>query len=273
MIVVQPDGKILLGGGFRQVAGAARERLARLHPDGSIDHSFDAGPAPLRQSVRNMSVRSDGSIVVVYEVAGDDRPWVTVIDATGRAIPDFPRVDRVRAAVAQPDGKIVITGFFTSVQGVARTGIARLNADGSLDESFGAGAGLWSGSSLTMQADGKIIVAGNFTSVHGVARGGIARLNADGSLDADFATGAGLAAQWYMEVSAVAVQADGKILVAGSFRSYDGVTRHNVARLYVDGSLDEGFDPGTNVNGYVNSMAVHTDGSVCSAASSPGPTR
>jgi len=82
---------------------------------------------------------------------------------------------------------------------------------------------------------------GSFSSVNGVTRSRVARLNADGSLDTGFDPGSGASST----VNAVAVQADGKVLIGGSFSSVNGVTRSRVARLNTDGSLDTGFNPGS----------------------------
>ena len=130
-----------------------------------------------------------------------------------------------------------------------RNHIGRLNADGSLDTSFDPGA---NGAvyALAVQADGKILVGGYFTTLGGggtgtTTRNYIGRLNADGSLDTSFDPGANGA------VYALAVQADGKILVGGDFTTLGGggtgtTTRNHIGRLNADGSLDTSFDPGAN---------------------------
>jgi hypothetical protein len=77
----------------------------------------------------------------------------------------------------QPDGKIVIGGNFTNVQGAARNRIARLEADGRLDKNMNPGGGadksVWR---MASQADGKIVIAGAFENFDGVRCGGVARL-------------------------------------------------------------------------------------------------
>ena len=83
----------------------------------------------------------------------------------------------VNAVAVQPDGKAIIGGQFSTVKGLARPGIARLNADGSGDSSFNPGAMPGGFISIGLQSDGKVLV-GNYS--------GILRLNADGSLDTNF---------------------------------------------------------------------------------------
>ncbi len=167
----------------------------------------------------------------------------------------------VVCTAVQPNGKILIGGAFTSVGGVPRSCIARLNANGSLDTGFNPGADHFfvnssSVHSLAVQPDGKIIIGGQFTFVGGFNRNYIARLNADGSVDPDFNPDANLAVQ------CLAVQADGKIIIGGGFSSVGGVPRNGLARLEANGTLDAGFDPNVNAGGTVNCLAVQTDGKI-----------
>ena len=118
----------------------------------------------------------------------------------------------VDATAVQPDGKILIGGDFTTVLGVPRNNIARLNTDGTLDTAFNPNA---NGDvySIAVQADGKILVGGAFrtNSIGGQTRNRIARLDATTGLADSFDPNAN------SDVDAIAVQADGKILVGGVF--------------------------------------------------------
>jgi uncharacterized delta-60 repeat protein len=165
--------------------------------------------------------------------------------------------DRVRAVAVQPDGKILIGGSFSTVNGVICNRIARLNSDGSLDTSFDPGSGLDNAvRSVVVQADGKVLIGGDFTTVNDVARNRIARLNADSSLDTSFNPGSGAGAVVY----AMAVQPDGKVIIGGGFNTVNGVGRNHIARLNEDGSLDSTFDPGTGANNWVDAIALQADG-------------
>src|SRR5205814_2235697 len=119
----------------------------------------------------------------------------------------------------QPDGKILIGGAFTAVNGAPRNYLARLNADGSVDSGFNPAPIADyvrfkpSVQSLALQADGSIVVGGQFTDVGGASRNRIVRLNADGSLDPTFDPGSGANST----VSTLAMQADGKIIAGGDF--------------------------------------------------------
>lgn len=173
----------------------------------------------------------------------------------------------IRSVVLQPDGKILIAGDFTSYEGTSRNHIARLNADGSLDTSFDPGTGTNDdtehdepgGYPIAVQADGKILIGGHFTNYNGTARNRIARLNADGSLDPSFDPGAGADSG----VDAIAIQADGKIIVGGWFSIYNGTARARIARLEPNGDLDPSYDPGIWLaGGGIYALAFQADGQV-----------
>ena len=159
----------------------------------------------------------------------------------------------VAALALQPDGKILIGGWFTKLGGQARMCLGRVNSDGTLDAAFNPGASS-SVTVMAVQTDGKILVGGNFTNLCGKARNYIGRLNADGSLDTAFNPGTDLG------VMSLAVQSDGKILVGGYFTSLGGGAYRYFGRLNTDGSLDTTFNP--RANDYVLSSAVQPDGRI-----------
>jgi uncharacterized delta-60 repeat protein len=148
--------------------------------------------------------------------------------------------------------------FFYSI--VSLLSLTALAQAGSVDPSFdptdlsGGMANGLNGScrAIATQADGKILVAGDFNLVNGVERMRIARMEADGSLDLGFDPGYGANGG----VRALAVQADGKILVGGLFTYFNGLYCNHLVRLNADGSLDEGFDAGNGFDGNVLALAV-----------------
>jgi len=182
------------------------------------------------------------------------------LNADGSLDTDFnPSVGghHVSTSAVQADGKIIIGGDFTTVNGTSRNRIARLNTDGSLDTSFNSGANNYV-ETITVQADGKIIIGGQFSAFNGTARNGIARLNADGTLDTSFNPGSG--ANSYVYTSAV--QADGKIIIGGYFTTFNGTAHNRIARLNTDGSIDASFNPGSGANASVITSAVQADGKI-----------
>ena len=118
------------------------------------------------------------------------------------------------------DGKIVLGGNFQKVNLGSRPCVARLNADGSLDASFDAGAGVAGGAVHVLAAlpDGGILIGGNFTSVQDQNRSGIARLAANGAVDLAFNAGV------EGEVDCLAIQSDGGIVLGGDFVAVGGTS-------------------------------------------------
>ena len=120
--------------------------------------------------------------------------------------------------------------------------MAVLGVDGTVDTSFNPGTGASSNVyASAVQADGKILIGGNFTTYNGVIANRIARLNTDGALDATFTTGTGCNS----DVTSIALQPDGKIVISGVFTNFGGVSRSGIARLNANGTLDTTFVPPT----------------------------
>ncbi len=262
---IQNDGKIIIGGGFTSYNGTARNFIARLNTDGSLDATFNPGTGA-NSEIYTTAIQSDGKIIIggmFTNYNGTARNYIARLNTDGSLDATFnPGTganDGVVTITIQSDGKIIIGGYYTAYNGTARNRIARLNADGSIDATFNPGTGV-SGPLFTtaIQSDGKIIIGGNFTSYNGTARNYIARLNTDGSLDATFNVGAG--ADFYL--NSIAIQSDGKIIIGGMFTTYNGTARSRVARINADGSLDATFNPGTGANFYVNSTVIQSDGKI-----------
>jgi len=261
---VQADGKILLGGYFGSLVGQPRRTIGRFNADGTLDPGFNPGA---NAGVYALAVQPDGKILVggTFTVLGQQRRVGMArlnVDGTvdldfnpGTNGPIYPGTVTVYAIAVQPDGKILAGGYFTSWAGQTRNYLARLNTDGTLDSAFNPGADYYV-TSLAVQADGKILVGGDFSMLAGQMRRHLARLNSDGTLDVGFDPGT----DTYGYVNLLAVQPDGKILVGGDFNMLGGQTRHHLARLNGDGTLDLGFDP--DLDSSVSSMVVQADGNI-----------
>jgi uncharacterized delta-60 repeat protein len=164
-------------------------------------------------------------------------------------------VGGARTIAVQPDGKILIGGWFASVGGQTRNRVARLNADGTLDTTFVDPIVSSDVEDLVLQPDGKILIVGLFTSVGGQTRNRVARLNSDGTLDETFNPNAN------STVFSIALQPDGKILIGGQFTSLAGLTRQRIARLNPDGTFDTTFSISTP-NNAVQAIALQPDGKI-----------
>jgi uncharacterized delta-60 repeat protein len=171
-----------------------------------------------------------------------------------------PSIAAVNSIVFQPDGKILVVGFFGTYQGITAEGIIRLNSDGSRDTSFviGTGFGFTPVWFITLQPDGKILVGGDFQTYRGVAANRIIRLNLDGSRDTTFNMGTGFNG----DVRSISIQPDGKILVVGRFSTYQGVSANRIIRLNLDGSRDTTFNMGTGFNSDVDEVTLQLNGKI-----------
>ena len=224
-IAVQVDGKLVVAGSAVSANGVQGFELRRYDADGTLDTSF--GPSQ-----------------------------------SGEVITDFFGVaDSAYALAIQPDGKIVVGGAATQVGGNVDFALARYNPNGTLDTGFGpAQTGLVTTdfygntddiTGLAIQPDGKIVAEGTTVISGSDSAFALARYNSDGALDTSFGPArTGLITTSfggeYMEAWALALQPDGKVVVAGNTGvSPDQPSTFNfaLARYNPDGSLDTSFGP------------------------------
>src|SRR6218665_100886 len=262
---VQSDGKIILGGTFKNVNGIDSYRIARTESDGAIDYSFN----PLNGAnhfIYTTSVQSDGKIIIGGEFNSFNsasRNRVARLNVDGSLDLAFNPSNgfnqATRATSIQPDGKILVGGDFTVFNGVSVNKIVRLNDDGTLDNTFNSGTGfIGNVQSIVIQTDGKILVGGNFSSYNGSSVNGIVRLNTDGTIDGSFVIGSGFNGTVY----AMMQQADNKLVLGGSFTSFNGTTRNRICRLNADGSLDLTFNSTAGYTGSIFSLDLQSDGKI-----------
>ncbi|MCB0793093.1 MAG: hypothetical protein KDB88_00020 [Flavobacteriales bacterium] len=267
-IVLQPDGKILIGGSFSSYNGIPRGSIARLNTDGGLDLTFDPGSGT-SLTVFSIAIQPDGKIIIggnFTSFNGSGTDFIARLNTDGSLDNSFDPssgADNTVASISlQADGKILIAGFFSSYSGTPRNRIARLINDGSLDVSFDPGAGPDALlQTITQQPDGKILAGGPFSYYDGSGRNSIVRINVDGSMDASFDPGTGPTGN-FIGIPSIAIQADGKILIGGGFTEYNGTPQNRIARLNADGSLDSAFDSGAGADGQVSSIAVQPDGKI-----------
>ena len=260
-IAIQADGKAIIVGHFTSVNGTGRNYIARLNTDGSLDTSF----TPTLDNVPYaLAIQADGKIVIGGQfgnVNGTGRTRLARLNSDGTLDTSFNPGSGLNnyteEIVVQSDGKIVIGGHFTTVNGTSRTYLARLNSDGSLDTGFNPVLNNVP-YAAALQSDGKIVFGGQFSTVNGTGRTRLARVNSDGTLDTSFDPGSGL--NNYTE--AILVQSDGQIIIGGHFTDIDGTARNRLARLNANGSVDTTFAPGTGGNNVTYAMALQSDGKV-----------
>lgn len=168
----------------------------------------------------------------------------------------------------QADGKRVVAGYFTRVNNVAVGSLARLDAAGVLDQTFAQNVGVASNAyRVKALPNGQYLVSSFYNSsvtAGGLTRNSLLRLNASGTADATFNAGTGPAlagsGNYVGEVRAFVGQPDGKVLVGGSFTSYNGQAANHLVRLNPDGSLDASFTLGAGFDAPVNALVLQPDG-------------
>jgi len=264
--VMQNDGKMVIGGAFVTYNGTARNRVARVLRDGSLDATFAPGSGA-NNNVSCVALATGGDIYIAGTFTsynGTGRNRIARLNSDGSLDAGFAPGTGFNASVirvlVQPDGKVIAVGDFTSYNGTGRNRVARLNADGTLDTSFDPGSGAnFLVTSAALQSDGKILIGGYFNDYNGTLVVALARLNDDGTLDMGYNSGgAGL----NNSVEVIELQPDGKALVGGNFTSYNGTGRNRILRTNTDGSLDAGFNPGSGANAFVLAFAQQSDGAV-----------
>lgn len=267
-LVIQADGKIIVAGNTNHFV------LERYNTDGTLDPSFGAGGrvstdfGPFTNDiVRALAIQADGKLVVAGSSAsGSFTDFALarytadgVLDTsfgtarTGKVTTRVSGGDEARALVIQGDGKIVMAG--TSAGLTVDFALVRYTADGTLDTTFGGGGvvhtdfgGVDQAFALASQADGKLVAAGNSRpGASGFDDFALARYSADGVLDTTFGNGGRVLTDFGdgERVRALAIQADGRIVAAGSrgliFLDFA------LARYNSNGTLDTDFGAGGKV--------------------------
>lgn len=267
-IFVQPDGKVLIGGGFTQYNGVAKNGIVRFNTDGTVDNSFEfVSVISGNLGIGKMGIQSDGKLVcIVFNNFGGK--WISRLDQNGTEDPTFVSgADfwiQLNFLVIQSNDKI-LTGGYHSMFNIGtfsknQNGITRLNPDGAWDNTFNSGTGFNRRVlSTAVQPDGKILVGGDFTLYNARRVGYLARIAPDGSLDTTFVQN-----DLNGNVRAIAVQPDGKILIGGDFTvSYSGVS-HKILRLNPDGSRDNSFSVSflNTATSAINSIEIESSGKI-----------
>ena len=267
------NGKVILGGHFDKFDGHPVPGLVRLNTDGSFDSTFTpgAGPGADTSLLTGLFVQSDDQVVVFGTfVSFSGAPCNGIVRLSSAGIRDasfnpspfrnYKDPGTISALAEQADGKLVVGGYFHSLDGVTANNVARLETNGARDPSFdslAAGPQADNVSALLVRAaDGKIFVGGYFSTFGGAIRNNVAWANSNGSVDSAF-EGLSGATDLAPIIYALATQPDGKILVGGFFSSLNGASRYNFLRLNPDGTVDSTFGVAFGTNGTVRAIVIH----------------
>jgi uncharacterized delta-60 repeat protein len=278
------DGKFYLSGSSVTNFGA----IAKYNTNGTLDNAFSTDgwmPVPDMMPIK-IVVQSNGAILIIDNGMADF--WVrrytsggaidNTFDSDGEVILDFEGTSNWNNAVClDADQKILLAGR-AYIQSDYDFAIARLNSNGSLDNTFGNGGKVTVSNGtntdeiffITTQSDGKILVAGN-TSDGQESNIMVTRLHADGSLDNTYGTGGITVIDVDVEFAGAVVQNDGKIIVTGNAynSSTNDYTQIFMARLNADGTLDQTFasggwflKPATNYLENATTITLQSDGKI-----------
>jgi uncharacterized delta-60 repeat protein len=274
-----PDGKYLLFFDPDTLTDQPSGAITRFLADGTLDTSFNF--SRIYKSVGAATPAGNGKIYVAamrYLYGVKDAEQILRLNADGSIDSSFTPATvggpdtylDVRQILVQPDGKILVVGFFLTFSGNdARNGIVRLLADGTVDSSFvpvtiDDGVLYWA----ALQPDGKVLIGGIFTSVNDAAHPGVARLNDNGSLDSTFHA-AGFTRYPTSPVRSIVVQGDGKIVLSGRFRFGTGfpTVLAPLVRLNADGSLDASFSSTSTITSLLTGrdLVLQPDGKFVAA--------
>jgi uncharacterized delta-60 repeat protein len=277
----QPDGKLLIGGGFYYFSGQPALNLLRLNTDGTVDNTFNPNA-----TVSNLGEEYQGSTdIKALAVDADGRIYVgfgsSCLRLTSSGSPDVaftpgaPVPGGIVAIARAAGGRTFIAGNFISVGGSLRLGLAALLADGTVDPSFAPSAGVnWTqppgggqktnaAATLEPLPDGSLLMTGTFSGVGGVGQSGVVHFLANGAVDSAFDPALNTGGS----ISAVAALSNGLWVVAGNFSSVNGSPRGNIAAFSAVNQLDPSYGVTDALDGPASLLAVRPSGGLYVAGS------
>ncbi|MFT5136895.1 MAG: putative delta-60 repeat protein [Arenicella sp.] len=262
--MIQDDnGRIIIAGTYTSPTSSTQNYIVGLNEDGSSGDWFK--PAFPNGSILTMLRQRDGRLLAggrLNDLKGSKQNGLTRLTSDNEYddtfTTQFNSLSWVLALNQQQDGKILVGGnFINELEPDTRQNLTRLNADGSTDPSFVQKLDGWVFCVLE-EANGQILIGGYFKHIDNRDHKYMARLNADGSLDESFKPDLGELGWVY----SFDQQSDGRIVIGGEFTSVDGIERNYVARLNMDGSLDEYFDPGAGTDASVKIVKIEDNGKI-----------
>lgn len=237
-------------------------------PSGTIDTAFYQG-ASSDDFIDTIVQQEDGKIIIGGEfnnVNGLTRSRIARLNSDGQIDGSYNLGQGfdgpVRAIQIDAEGKAVVAGYFKSFNGVSRNGIARLNPNGALDETFNPGGGADNPvTDLAIQEDGCIVIVGDFTTFNGYNRVRVARLMPNGDVDVSFDPEIGPD----LGVNSVDIMSNGDIIIGGDFKTFNLQPCVGVAQLDAWGQLVKSFSADGGVNGSVKKVIAQSDFKILAA--------
>jgi uncharacterized delta-60 repeat protein len=249
----QSDNKILVGGFFDSYSGVSFGKIVRLNVTGSIDNTFNTGTG-FEGVVYVIRVQPNGKILVgggYLEFNGNPHLYLIRLNSDGSVDNTFDLGTGfngiVNDIILQNDGKKIILGEFTSVDGNSHNRIVRLNDDGSIDNTFNSGNGFNGATYSGLIDEDKILVVGAFFEYSGQTNRQIVKLNSNGSIDNTFDSGNGFSRFSGESFSTTIIKYTDKYFVIGDFDTYNGGSANGLIQLNQDGSINVLFNYGSGL--------------------------
>lgn len=265
-MVKQPDGKMLIGGLFTTYNSTTVNNIVRINADGSLDNTFSSGGTGANSLVYVLALQPNGKIFATGffdSYNGVPRNKIVRINSDGTLDADFDPGTGLDVAahsfLTLSNGKVIIAGLFTKYNGTDVNYIARVEDNGSLDNTFNYGGVGANGPiyKVLRLEDDRMIIVGGFTAYNGTSVNGIARINANGTLDNTFNPGSGVD----NSINTVIALPNDQFLIAGNFTSYNGTSANNIARINFNGDLDVNFNVGgAGANGVIYTLVERPNG-------------
>ena len=247
-LVIQSDNKVVLAGNFNRFSGHTVGYMARLNENGTFDSSFSGSADD-----RIFRLEAGGTNLLVVgsfrSVNNTTRNGAALLDVNGNLSGNYASLTNdnskpayVYAVMTQSDGKVLVGGDFTGMQGKFHRGIARLNYDGSLDQTFTASVDGYI-RTIALQNDGRILLGGSFGACSGYPRASLVRIDpniypsVDDAFNPVITKLDGSVSELYR-----IVPVNDQIMVAGHFRKINLVNQSIAARFFSNGTVDAGFN-------------------------------
>lgn len=261
-IVENGDNNIWIGGDFSELSETNSSGIVKVDALGVVDPNF---VMPNKRTVpRRMKIDSEGRMICAGSLEDSEISWRRLfrilpsgeIDNSFNTGSDFSTW--VYDVLPFGDQYIAVGGFVT-YNGITRNRIAKLNENGSLVANFASSVGFNNDvRRILLMPDSTFLVLGHFTSYNGFGVKGLAKLSPDGELLSEFNPGTGFVGS----VEDIALQADGKIIVVGSFDSYQGTSSHGIVRVLPNGTRDNTFNVGSGFDDLVLCVTIQDDGKI-----------
>jgi uncharacterized delta-60 repeat protein len=271
VVLENADETSYIAGDFLNYNGTSAIRILKLDADGNSDTGFTSG------------VGFDNSVTSGFKTIGGKLLYGgSFTDYDGTSVKRLARLNldgtldttfntgnigpntAVQALAQLSDGSILVAGdAITTYNGISVNNVFKIDSEGVLDAVFSAAITAGTTGSISkvlIQPDGKILICGSFTSFNGTSTRGLTRLNANGTMDASFNANLGTAAN--LTILAMDLQSDGKIILGGSFTSFNGTSVGRIIRLNTIGTIDQTFNNAKTgfANGIVQVIRFTTEG-------------